>query len=51
MSRDTIERKEVKTMSEFKGQSVIITGGSGGMGLSIAEAFLKEGEMCIRDRP
>lgn len=29
-------------MSEFKGQSVIITGGSGGMGLSIAEAFLKQ---------
>lgn len=32
-------------MSEFKGQSVIITGGSGGMGLSIAEAFLKEGAL------
>lgn len=30
-------------MSEFKDQSVIITGGSGGMGLCIAEAFLKEG--------
>lgn len=30
-------------MSEFKGQSVIVTGGSGGMGITIAEAFLKEG--------
>lgn len=32
-------------MSEFKGQSVIITGGSGGMGISIAESFLKEGAL------
>ena len=32
-------------MSEFNNQSVIITGGSGGMGLCIAEAFLKEGAL------
>lgn len=32
-------------MSEFKNQSVIITGGSGGMGLCIAEEFLKEGAL------
>ena len=30
-------------MSEFKNQAIVITGGSGGMGISIAEAFLKEG--------
>lgn len=32
-------------MSEFNNQSVIITGGSGGMGLCIAESFLKEGAL------
>jgi meso-butanediol dehydrogenase / (S,S)-butanediol dehydrogenase / diacetyl reductase len=37
-------------MSEFKNQAIVITGGSGGMGISIAEAFLKEGaEVYLAD--
>ena len=37
-------------MSEFKNQAIVITGGSGGMGLCIAESFLKEGaEVYLAD--
>lgn len=37
-------------MSEFKDQAIVITGGSGGMGLCIAESFLKEGaEVYLAD--
>ena len=37
-------------MGEFKGQSVIITGGAGGMGVAIAKGFLEDGaEVYLAD--
>ena len=41
----TSENRKERVMSEFKNQSVIITGGSGGMGYCIAEEFLKQGAL------